>query len=141
MGAELMVETLLSLERGTLSPVPQDDKHATYAPILKREDGLVDWHRSSKQILDRKRGFTPFPGCYTLAASRRLEVVAADDMTERNVSGQVGEVVEIGKTYFSVQCGGKTQLRVTEVQPEGRRIMQVREYLNGAGLSVGTRLG
>src|SRR6185295_17539249 len=108
MGAELMVETLRSLEKGTLSPVPQDDTQATYAPILKREDGLVDWHRTSKQILDRKRGFTPFPGCYTLASGRRLEVVAASDIIERTVSGEVGEVVEISKTYFSVQCGDET---------------------------------
>jgi methionyl-tRNA formyltransferase len=142
IGADLMVETLQSLVAGTLSPSRQDDSEATYAPILKREDGVIDWNMTGREILNRKRGFTPFPGCYTIAHHHRLEIVeAATEEALEESQRKAGEVVAIEKTSFSVQCGSGTLLRITEVQPEGRRAMPVRDYLNGASIAVGARLG
>src|SRR5262245_66529774 len=77
MGAELLIEALSGLERGEIGPAPQNDAEATLAPILKREDGEVDWAMTATEIFNRLRGFTPFPGCYTFFNGHRLEIVKA----------------------------------------------------------------
>lgn len=143
LGAELLVETLNKLERGEIRPQPQNDAEATLAPILKREDGKVDWTMTAEEIFNRLRGFTPFPGCYTFFNGHRLEIVKA--RVEPGLASadkfQPGAVCEIAKDSFVVACGGGTRLRITQVQPEGKRVMVARDFLNGAKLSVGVRLG
>ena len=140
IGAELMIETLVGLDAGTLSSKPQDGSLASHAPMLKREDGLIDWQLSSTEVLNRKRGFTPFPGCYTIIDGRRLEVVEASSESQLN-QGTAGEVIAIERNSFVVMCGAGTALRINAVQPEGRRVMPVRDFLNGSDLTVGKVLG
>src|SRR5262249_2364283 len=139
LGAELLVETLSKLERGEITPEPQNDAEATLAPILKREDAEVDWTIAAKEIFNRLRGFTPFPGCHTFCNGRRLEIVKA--RAEAAGAGadkfKPGAVCEVAKESFVVTCGGVTRLRVTEVQPEGKRVMAARDFLNGAKLQLG----
>lgn len=143
LGAELLVEALSKLERGEIAPEPQNDAEATLAPILKREDGEVSWTMTATEIFNRLRGFTPFPGCYTFFNGHRLEIVKA--RAETGVGGadrfEPGAVCEITKDSFAVACGGATRLRIVEVQPEGKRAMAARDFLNGARLRVGARLG
>jgi methionyl-tRNA formyltransferase len=143
MGAVLLIETLGKLERGELTPVPQDDDKASLAPILKREDGLVDWEKTAQEVFNRWRGFKPFPGCFTLFGGQRLElvrvIVEATDHTSTEF--QPGTVYQIAKDHFTVSCGRGTLLRVTEVQPAGKRQMKARDFLNGTSLGVGDRLG
>lgn len=143
LGAALLVETLAKLERGELTPTSQNHAEATYAPILKREDGQVNWALTAIEIFNRQRGFTPFPGCYTFLDDQRLELVTivAADGAEAEQMISPGTVCEIQKDSFSVVCGGSTVLRVTEVQPAGKRPMPVRDFLNGAKLSVGMKFG
>ncbi|MBS1787283.1 MAG: methionyl-tRNA formyltransferase [Acidobacteria bacterium] len=140
LGAGLLVETLAKLERGELTPIPQNDADATYAPILKREDGQVNWVLTATEIYNRQRGFTPFPGCYTFLDDQRLELIgiaaAAASEDARNL--HFGTVCEVQKDSFSIVCGGNTILRVMEVQPAGKRVMPVRDFLNGAKLAIGT---
>lgn len=140
LGASLLIETLAGIERGAIQPQKQNDAEVTYAPILKREDGLVDWTLSATQIYNRMRGFAPFPGCYTLLNEQRLEIVAA---TAEPYDGETAPatIVEITKDSFSVACGDHSQLRLTQVQPAGKKAMFVRDFLNGAKLQVGTKLG
>ena len=138
LGAELLVETLAKLERGELTPTPQDDAQASHAPILNREDGQVDWSKTATEIFNRQRGFTPFPGCYTFLGDQRLEltgIAVAAEITQL----EPGTVCEVAKDSFVVACGANTTLRVIEVQPAGKRPMPARDFLNGAKLSVGTR--
>ncbi|MBL8191989.1 MAG: methionyl-tRNA formyltransferase, partial [Acidobacteria bacterium] len=137
LGAELLVETLARLERRELTPTPQNDADATYAPILNREDGQVDWTKTATEIFNRQRGFTPFPGCYTFLNGQRLELIhiAVSAESARLEPGKIGDVT---KDSFAVACGGNTTLRVMEVQPAGKRPMPVRDFLNGAKLTVGT---
>lgn len=143
LGAELLVETLSKLEHGEITPQPQNDAEATLAPILKREDGKVDWTMTAEEIFNRLRGFTPFPGCYTFFNGHRLEIVKARVEPDRASADQFhpGEVCEVAKDSFVVACGGGSGLRIIEVQPEGKRAMAARDFLNGAKLSVGVRLG
>lgn len=146
IGARLLVETLKKLESGELKPIRQNDTEATLAPILKREDGLVDWNLTARQIINRKRGFTPFPGCYTNLNGHRLEIVKAAEGVVGVVGNEAsqsapGTVIEISKESLCVACGNGTKLLIFEVQPAGKRAMMVRDFLNGIKLSIGDRLG
>ncbi len=140
LGAGLLVETLGKVERGEITPMPQNDADASLAPILKREDGQVDWTRTAKEIFNRARGFTPFPGCYTFLDGQRLELVSIAPAAADAGSEQFppGTVCEAARDFFVVACGGNTRLNVSEVQPAGKRTMPARDFLNGAKLSVGT---
>ncbi|HEY7181333.1 MAG TPA: methionyl-tRNA formyltransferase [Blastocatellia bacterium] len=148
LGAGSLVEALSRLERGEITPEPQNDAGATLAPILKREDGEVDWAMTAPEIFNRLRGFTPFPGCYTFFDGRRLEIVKA--RVETGVEGpnksdklkfEPGVVCETARESFVVACGGATRLRITEVQSEGKRALPARDFMNGARLQVGAKLG
>ena len=138
IGAGLLVDTLARLD--AITPQKQDDARATHAPILKREDGLVDWTMSAQQIAARQRGFTPFPGCYTMLGEQRLELVALQIETTTTTSAPA-TVTEITKDSFVVACGAGSQLRITQIQPAGKKAMPARDFLNGAKLGVGTKLG
>jgi methionyl-tRNA formyltransferase len=143
LGAASLIEALSKLERGEITPEPQNDAEATLAPILKREDGEVGWAMTAAEIFNRLRGFTPFPGCYTFFNNHRLEIVKA--RAEAGGEGvnkfEPGAVCEAAKDSFVVACGGATRLRITEVQPEGKRAMPARDFLNGVRLQVGAKLG
>ena len=143
VGAGLLVDALAKLERGDLPPMPQDSTLATQAPILRREDGQVDWKRPASEIFNRLRGFTPFPGCFTLLGAQRLELVRAtpEEVSTTREQHAPGTIIEVTRDSFAVQCGGESQLRVNEVQPAGRRPMSARDFLNGTHLKVGAQLG
>jgi methionyl-tRNA formyltransferase len=143
MGAESLIEALSKLDRGEITPERQNDAEATFAPILKREDGEVDWALTATEIFNRLRGFTPFPGCYTFFNDYRLEIVKArvEPGGEDAYNSEPGVVCEAVKDSFVVACGGATRLRITEVQPEGKRAMPARDFLNGARLQMGAKLG
>ncbi len=140
LGARLLIETLEKLERGDLVPRAQNDDEASGAPILKREDGLIDWNLQAREIVDRLRGFTPFPGCHTWLNGQKIEVVRAS-VAAGSTTQAPGTVTEVGRDHFDVACGGGTTLRVNEVQPAGKRAMTVRDFLNGVRLSAGARFG
>ena len=139
LGASLLTETLAKLAANKLQPLQQINKDATYAHILKREDGQIDWAQTAIQIRNRMRGFTPFPGCYTFLNEQRLELTncQAEPGTQEV---DAGAVVEVLKDSFVVACGAQTQLRVTAVQPAGKKVMPARDWLNGAKLPVGAKL-
>jgi methionyl-tRNA formyltransferase len=140
LGASLLVKTLSKLERGEVQPIPQNNDEATYAPLLKREDGLVDWTLTATQIRNRMRGFTPFPGCYTSCHEQKLQITnCVAEACAREA--EAGTVIEVLKDSYVVACGEHSQLRVTEVLPAGKCVMPARAWLNGAKLQVGTRLG
>lgn len=138
MGAELLVETLGRLEHGGLRPEPQIEREATMAPILKREDGLIDWTTSAEQIFNRRRAFTPFPGCYSYLRGQKIEMieVAAEQDTDALFTGVV---CEITRQDFAISCGGSSRLRILAVQPAGKQAMSSKDFLNGAKLSIGER--
>jgi methionyl-tRNA formyltransferase len=138
MGANLLGETLHRLNE--ISPIPQDDALATFAPILKKENGLIDWSRNAGEIERAVRGFQPWPNAYTHQQNHRLIIWQADVAEPDLQKLQPGEIIAAHGDDLIVQCGQGTQLRVTEIQPEGKRRMSVRDYLNGTHLKVRDRL-
>lgn len=138
IGAELLGETLSRLD--DLTPRPQRDQDATFAPILKKEDGLIDWSRSAIEIERAVRGFQPWPNAYTRFNSRGLTVFRAEAVP--SVPGAaLGEVIAAQGDDLMVNCGEDTALRLIEVQPEARKRMAVRDFLNGTHVKVGDRFG
>lgn len=140
LGAALLIETLEKLERRALTPQPQNDADACSAPILKREDGLIDWNLKASEIVNRIRGFSPFPGCHTFLNGQKIEVIRAS-ADVGSTTEHPGTIVKTSKDYFAVACNGGTLLRVSEVQPAGKRPMAVRDFLNGVRLTTGMRFG
>jgi methionyl-tRNA formyltransferase len=140
MGADLLSDTLARLDE--ISPREQSEEKATFAPVLKREDGLVDWALDAAQIERRVRGFQPWPNVYTRHNSQRLVIwrasVESDEQREDS-EGSTGEIVKAHGDELIVACGDGTLLRLHEVQPEGKRRMGVRDFLNGARVRAGER--
>lgn len=138
MGAELLGETLVRLDE--ISPRQQSEEKATFAPILQREYGLIDWALDASQIERRVRGFQPWPNAYTTYNSQRLVIWSASVMRDEP-QGSEGEIIRARGDELVVRCGDETLLRVTEVQPEGKRRMSVRDFINGMRVRAGERFG
>jgi len=138
LGAELITEALGQID--SLTPIKQNDADATLAPIMKKEDGLIDWHSTATEIERRIRGFQPFPSSYTFHSGSRLTIWRAevDELTGSNKTP--GEIVEATRDQLVVSCGQGTTLRIIEIQPEGKRRMPVRDFLNGSKIEVGSVL-
>ena len=138
LGAELMVETMRGLERGEITPRPQDHSQATLAPMLKKEHGRIDWSLPAQEIAWRVRGFCPWPGAYTMFRGNNLHVWAAA-VSPRASELEPGTLAaERGKLF--VACGQGTQLEVKELQVEGRKRLAAHDFLNGVHLKPGERL-
>jgi methionyl-tRNA formyltransferase len=129
MGADMIVETLRGLEDKSLTPVPQDHAKATLAPILKKEDGLVDFTPTATEIHNRLRGFQPWPGAYTQFRGKSLKMISATP--EDTVSNLEPGELRVGDEKLFVGCGRHTVLQLLQVQPEGKKVMAAREFING----------
>src|SRR5437879_5435279 len=131
-------ETMRRLKDGTLAPQTQDEAKATFAPMIKKEDGLIDWSRSAAEIECRVRGFTPWPSAYThlrgkLIKVHRAKVIAT---TER---GNPGEIIRAdGRGFWEAPRSGALSLE--EVQLENRKRLLGVEFLKGARMGKGERL-
>jgi methionyl-tRNA formyltransferase len=140
LGGELLVETIAGLERGTLSPVPQDSSRATHARILTKEDGRVDWTQPARVVADRARGFHPWPGATTSYEGRLLKLLSVFPEPGEG-GGEPGVVKGVDASGFAVACGGGSLLRVEQVQLESRKAMPAGAWALGARLGPGARLG
>ncbi len=137
VGADLMVETLRGLQAGTIHPQPQGHAKVTMAPILKKEDGKIDFQRPAAEILNRLRGFQPWPGAFTTFRAKNLHVWNAASL-QRAVP--VGELLVEADRLF-VGCGTGTLLELLEVQLEGKKRMPARDFVHGYRPRTGERLG
>jgi methionyl-tRNA formyltransferase len=141
IGAALLGETLAQLD--DLTPRPQHDADATFAPVLTKEDGLIDWSQSAFEIERRIRGFQPWPNAYTTYNAKGLTIWSAEPSTTASATpGEIpGEIIAAQRDELVVSCGGETSLRLIEVQPEARKRIAARDFINGMHLKVGDRFG
>jgi methionyl-tRNA formyltransferase len=138
MGAELLGETLAQLDE--ITPRPQHNRDATFAPMLAKENGLIDWSRNAFAIERTIRGLQPWPNAYTHYQTHRLIVWRAEAARAVLSKAGPGEVVAAEADDLIVKCGEDTMLRLIEVQPEAKRRMIVRDFINGTHLKVGDTL-
>jgi methionyl-tRNA formyltransferase len=137
IGAELIVTTLRGLQAGTVRRKAQDNKKATLAPILRKEDGRIGFHRQAQETLNRLRGFQPWPGGFTTFRGKNLNVWSARLGSNRLAQSELmleGERITVG-------CGENTSLELLEVQPEGKKRMSVRDFIHGYRPQTGDKLG
>jgi methionyl-tRNA formyltransferase len=138
-GAPLMVETLRGITAGTLSGRAQDPSAATYAPMMKREDGRVDWSRTARETYDRMRGFAPWPGAFSTLRGKTCQILGRPSEDTRG--GQEPGTIHVRQSGIYVSCGGATEIRISSVKMEGSRAMDAVEYARGARLTEGERFG
>jgi methionyl-tRNA formyltransferase len=137
IGAGLMSDTLHGLRAGTVHPTRQDNSKASLAPILKKEDGEIDFHRSAEEICNRLRGFQPWPGAYTSFRGKNLQVWDAKPL--QRVLNEAELVLEADQLI--VGCGKGTALEPLVVQPEGKKRMAARDFVHGYRPQSGEKLG
>ena len=138
-GASLLLQTVSRLERNMLHPQPQNDSLASYAPPLKKEDGLIDWTGTARDIHNLIRGTVPWPGAFTHLAHKRFKILKSA-ISEGSDQLPPGTVARAGPEGIQVVTG-RGCLTLTEVQMENRSAMKAGEFLSGHALPAGTRLG
>ena len=137
-GGPLVLETIDTLETGTLSLTPQKDAESTHAPKLKKEMGLIDWNRDARTIHNLIRGLIPWPGAYTFLNGQRIGITQSE--TGSGESGESpGTVIRVSDHGLEIGTQ-KDRLIVTEIKPEGKRTMSVKSYLQGYPVHKGDRL-
>jgi methionyl-tRNA formyltransferase len=139
LGADLLVETLDGLSAGAIVPRKQDHAQATLAPILRKEDGVIDWRLPAAEIYNKVRGFVPWPGAYTRFRGEGLHVWGGA-VAEPSSSGPPGSLSVRGRRVL-VACGGGTSFELLEVQLEGRKRVAVEAFVNGRRLGHNEVLG
>ncbi len=143
-GADLLVKTLEELPN--IQPEPQDDAQATYAPILKKEDGHINWMLSAREILNRIRGFIPWPGCYTFLRGQRMHIWRARAV-EGTAGALPGTIHQEGRRLYA-GCNGSSEfevglesIEILELQLEGKKRMATAAFLNGFTFDADEALG
>jgi methionyl-tRNA formyltransferase len=139
IGAELMLKTLRGLETGTIQPRPQDDSQATLAPLLKKEDGEVDFSRTAQQIYNRFRAFQPWPGAYTHFRGQLLKLLELRPAAP-SVNLAPSELAFQGDCLFA-GAAGPSAVELLKLQFENRKPVTAQQFAHGVRLAGGERLG
>ncbi len=135
LGAKLLGKALDQLRDGAWEPVAQDEARATYAAMMKKEDGLIDWEKDARSLVNQVRGMTPWPGCYTWLEGKMLKVHRAEAL-EKTCSTRPGTVVAAASGGIEV-AAGRGSVLVQEVQLEGKKRMPAGVFLKGYRLAAG----
>jgi len=136
LGSQLIIKTLEELEKGNVKSVPQSGE-PSYAPVMKKTDGLIDWTRSASDLSNFIRGMNPWPGAYTFLGGERIKILRVKTGDD---AGEAGTVERVTK-YELVISAGKGSISVLEIQPSGKMAMAVRDYLQGKKLEMGMKFG
>ena len=128
IGADLLIKTIKGIKSETIRPIPQDDSQATYAPMLKKEDGRIDWTMKAEEIKNLIRGFFPWPGAYTRWDGKQIKIFKAE--VEAGVKEEPGTVINISTEGIFVATG-KGILLIKELQPENKNRMTASEFIKG----------
>jgi methionyl-tRNA formyltransferase len=137
IGADLMIETLRALQSGAIHPRPQDNTQATLAPILKKEDGQIDFSRPASEIYNRIRGFQPWPAAYTKFRGKTLQIIQARPTTDVVPQAELRS----DSNRLVVGCGHNTSLEFIELQLEGKKRTSATDFLHGYRPTPGEKLG
>jgi methionyl-tRNA formyltransferase len=139
VGGRLLVPTLEQLEAGVLTRIPQDHAQASFAPILTKEDGCIDWTMSARQIVSRVRGLSPWPGTFGYLEGERMTIWQAHEIPDAPGEGksQPGTITAVGKKEVVVSTG-QGSVGITEWQPANKKRMTVEQFLSGNTLSPGS---
>ena len=130
-GAELTSQTIPALLRGEITPIKQNEEEATFASNIKREQELIDWSKTGEDIYNHVRGLHPWPVAYTLVNGKVIIVWWTEKVASK-ASGEAGEILELLKDGILVKTGNETAIKITELQPAGKKRMSAEQMLRGA---------
>src|SRR4051794_10909838 len=130
-GAELTSQTIPALLRGEITPIKQNEEEATFASNIKREQELIDWSKTGEDIYNHVRGLHPWPVAYTLVNGKVIKVWWTEKVASK-ASGEAGEILELLKDGILVKTGNETAIKITELQPAGKKRMSAEQMLRGA---------
>jgi methionyl-tRNA formyltransferase len=140
IGADLLVAAVDDLAAGRAAETPQDDSRATYAPRLTRDDGVINWPRPAADLHNQVRGLHPWPHAFTFLDAARY-LIHRTAVVDGPTAGGPGAILEATGDTLVVGTGGPAALRILEIQPEGKRVLQAREFLAGRRIPPGARFG
>ena len=135
LGRNLVLQALDKIEAGSIETFPQDEELVTYAPNLTKADEIIDFSKPAISVFNQIRGLANNPGGHFKINDTVFKVYSSQ-ISEETYDGEVGEIVDVGKSFFTVMCGKFTTINFTDIKPEGRNIMTVKDYLNGKGKFV-----
>ncbi|TMU87834.1 methionyl-tRNA formyltransferase [Bacillus sp. BHET2] len=140
-GAALLIDTIPALLSGDISPLKQDDSKATFARNIKREQEIIDWTKDGEEIYNHIRGLHPWPVAYTTMEDSVMKVWWGEKLESRSTSP--GEILSVEEDGFVVSTGNSVGIKITDLQPSGKKRMNAKDYLRGAGahLKAGMKLG
>ncbi len=136
VGAELLIKTMSDIEKGTAVKIKQDDALSTYAPMIEKETGHIDWSRSSGEIDCLIRGLSPQPGAYSYYNDEMFKIWKVEDLGKQYADGVCGEIMEIAKKGFIVKTGSGSVL-VSVIQAKGGKAMGADAYMRGHKIETG----
>jgi methionyl-tRNA formyltransferase len=136
LGSDLLLETLKQAQAGTLRPQPQKDEESTYAKMLTKELGKIDWNRDALEIERYIRGLNSWPSAYTGYKGKTLKIWKAQLVSDEDEPAEPGTVTAVEKNSFIVQAGNG-KLRILEVQLQGKKRMETGSFLRGVKLEKG----
>lgn len=141
LGADLLLEVLEKIDDRTVIEIPQNEKEATYARKFEKRDGKIDWRKPARRIVNFVRALQPFPGAFTFANRRRLSLTRVrGEKTPKRPKERPGTVVDVRPDRLRVSCGDGF-VEILELKPESKRAMTAADFLRGAKLRQGDRLG
>ena len=135
LGADLTLKTIEQLEKGELQPISQNESEVTFAPKLSKEDGLIDWSRCAEEINNLIRGVQPWPGAYSFLKGKRIRIWKAEVLSGEE-SKRAGAVIKATSEGIEVQTG-KGRINILEMQPEGKKRLDVKSFLLGNAVEAG----
>jgi len=136
VGAKLLIKTLDNIENGTATRTPQNHNESTHFPMLKKEDGRIDWTKSATEINNKIRGLNPWPICHFELDNEIIRVYKAKVTDMTTTKAKVGEVVIADKNALAIQCGTGT-IELVSLQASGGKILGYKDFLNGRRIEVG----
>jgi methionyl-tRNA formyltransferase len=141
IGADLIIETLRGLAQNSIKPQPQKNEAATLAPVLKKDDGRIDFNRSAQEIYNRFRGFQPWPGAFTTFRGRGLNINAMRSPILRTSPELSPAELLVDNGQLFIGGGRNTAVEVLELQPEGKRRISARDFVHGYHPRPGEKVG
>ena len=138
LGKDLLIETLKGLEECTITPVKQNDMEATYAPMVTKEMGILDWNQTSLEVHNKIKGFNPWPGTYSFMGGDRIKIMESQLHSQDKTNAKNGTIVDISKSGIVVQVSDGTIL-IKSVQPPNKGKMDAYSYANGYKIKRGVQ--
>lgn len=140
LGRDLLMDTLPEIFAKENESIPQDEDLATFSPMIKKEEEQIHWENTAREIFNHIRALRPMPGAYTLLEGERFKIWDSFEV-EKETEEKPGTIIKINKTELFVACGEGTVLSLKEVQPAGKKRLDIETYLLGADLKEGVQFG